>query len=267
MGDVAKQTERRRIAILMLEHLSYSSVSLYLSCPRAWSFRYVEKVKVPASTALVFGGAFHQAIENYIAGGTSGDLVEMWSTAWVEKTRDGAIEWGAETPESFFNEGVRMLTSDDIINTLKKIRPRRDEQGLMIERKVDLRVEGVPIPVIGFVDCIEDDAIADFKTAARQWSDSKVKNEMQPLFYFAALDQMNIKHDWRFRHYAFVKGKTPKAQIIEHSRKPIEAGFLNEMVRGVWRGIDAKCFAPNPTTWKCSPQYCEYWNQCRGKYI
>lgn len=248
----------------MIEHLSYSSIALYQSCSKAWQFRYVDKVKTPTSPELIFGSTFHDAIEAHLS--KTGDVLDHWHTAWNKRTEDAAIEWAADSPTEFFNLGVKMLMSDDVKQALSIIKPKHDENGAMIERKIELRVDGVPIPVIGYIDCIEHDAVCDFKTSAKSWADGKAQSELQPLFYFAALNQMNVAHDYKFRHYVFVKTKTPKVQVLETKRTEKELGFLNEIVKSVWRGIDAGVFVPNPGTWKCSPQWCEYWSMCRGKY-
>jgi hypothetical protein len=38
------------------------------------------------------------------------------------------------------------------------------------------------------------------------------------------------------------------------------------MIQAAWRGIEAGVYPMNPSTWKCSPKYCEYWPLCRGRY-
>ncbi len=51
-----------------LDHLSYSSVCTYLMCGQCWKKRYVDKIPAPTSPSLVFGGAFHETVEAYVAG-------------------------------------------------------------------------------------------------------------------------------------------------------------------------------------------------------
>jgi len=245
-----------------LDHLSYSSIATYLQCPAAWRFKYIEKIATPLATELIFGSAFHQAVENSIALG--GNPLEHWSNAWAAKSTEQEIDWDGDTPESLFNQGIAMLSADDVIKTIKSIRTRYDSDGKpAIETKVELRVEGVPIPVIGFVDLLhEDGSVCDFKTSSRQWSEDKALTEMQPIFYFAALEQMGIWHTWNFRHYVFIKNKVPRVQIINSKRAPDELGFLYRMIRSVWHAIDAGVFPENPTTWKHDPRYCDYWGVC-----
>lgn len=249
-----------------LEHLSYSSISLYQSCSRAWAFRYVEKVATPVATALVFGSAFHDTIEAAV-GNPLENLGAIWSLRWATRAAQDNIEWGAETPESLHNEGIRLLSDATVRNTILALKPLYVDERPVIERKVSLSVPGVPVPVIGYVDLVREDGVpCDFKTAARSWENGRAGNEMQPLVYLAALNQEGVTHDWRFCHYVFVKTKKPQVQIIEHAHRPVEAFWLFDTIRNVWNAIQAGAFTENLSSWRCSAQYCEYWRWCRGKY-
>lgn len=244
----------------MIEHLSYSSISSYLNCGAWWNFKYVQKIAIPASPALAFGSAIHTAIEEHIQG--NGALLDMWGPAW-EKAIDQPVEWGMETPEQHYNEGIRILTDPEIQRGVGAIKPRE------IERKVELHVPGVPVPVIGYIDVITEDGVpGDFKTSAKSWSSEKAMGEMQPLFYLAALSQAGEKVDgWRFRHYTIIKTKQPKFEVFEISHSPKELFFLFNVINQVWQAIQAGIYPYNPTGWKCSSTYCEFWMQCRGKYV
>jgi len=245
----------------MLEHLSYSSISKYVLCARNWRFKYLDQIPAPKSTSLLFGGAFHETIEYHVA--NQGNIIETWATNWeiALAESDGQIDWQDETPESLCNLGTRMLTHKDILPVINSLRP------LEIEKRVELQVPGVPIPVVGFIDMIESDGVTcDFKTSSRSWSQSKAQDELQPIFYLAALNQLGIEHCWKFRHYVFTKTKTPKIEIWETQRSPREALWLFELIKDVWDAIQKDIF---PTTgvgsFLCSAKYCEYWDICRGK--
>jgi hypothetical protein len=251
-----------------LDHLSYSSISSYLSCAAAWKYHYLDKVPTPTSPELVFGSAFHSTIEEYIKGAHQANLVDLWQTSWtrhVEATPQ--ISW-SDSPESYCNTGIRMFTSPEITNGILSIKAMKGETGPVIEKKVELRVPGVPVPIVGYIDIITEDGIpGDFKTSSKSWTSDKAVNEMQPIFYLAALSQIGMSVPaGRFRHFVFVKTKTPQFQIMEHVHKPGEMFWLFGMIRRVWEAIESGCFPPNPSTWKCSPMYCEYWGMCRGKH-
>ena len=59
------------------EHLSYSSISTYLMCPKSWEYRYLIKPDAPTSANLIFGSAFHNAIEHALVKGV--EPATMWN--------------------------------------------------------------------------------------------------------------------------------------------------------------------------------------------
>ena len=248
-----------------LQHLSYSSVSTYLLCGHAWYLRYVERVQVPTAPALVVGSAWHDAVEEHLRNGT--DLGAAWAQAWrAQLERNPEVAWEVgETAETTATVGERMAAAKPVTNMLAEVRANFDG---VLERRVELHVPGVPIPVVGYIDIVTKDGIpGDFKTAARMWSDGKAEDSLQPLFYLAALNQAGEHgHGWRFRHYVVTKAVKPTAKTFEVEHTPGQVFWLFEMIESVWRAIDAQVYPRNPSTWKCSPRYCEYYPLCRGRY-
>lgn len=244
-----------------LNHLSYSSIAAYLACPEAWRRKYIAKEPTVSTPALVFGSAMHATVEQFVQ--TGGDVLSIWSEKWAGQVESETnVLWGMETSEHHYNEGVRMLSDPDILSGISVIKAKE------IERKVELRVPGVKPVVIGYIDIISADGIpGDFKTSAKSWSNGRAADELQPLFYLAALNQagMNVK-DGRFKHYVFVKTKKPKFEVYENTHNMKEIFFLFELIKRVWEAIEKESFPLNPTSWKCSPAYCDFWSNCRGKY-
>ncbi len=251
----------------MVEHLSYSSISMYLDCPESWRRKYIQQEPTKKTSSLAFGSAFHGTVERMIQN-TQCD----WQSIWKEEfnkafTEDTHLD-ADETPEQHYNEGLRILSNNEVQSAITAIKPRRDDAGAMIERKVELRVPGVPVPVIGYIDVVlEDGTPADFKTSARSWTQDQANNSLQTLFYIAALNQAGFEVNWRFKHFVFVKTKTPQVQVLEHSHKPGELFFLFETIKRVWEGISKEYFPLNPTTWRCSEKYCDFYANCRGRYV
>jgi hypothetical protein len=247
----------------MIEHLSYSSISLYLDCPEAWRRKYIAQEPTKKTSALAFGSAFHGTIERMIQS-TQYDWASIWSEEFGKAFQDITWESG-ETPEQHYNEGVRLLSHEDVKTAIQSIQPKSSDH---IEKKVELRVPGVPVPVIGYIDIIlADGTPADFKTSARSWTQDQANNSLQTLFYLAAMNQMGFEVNWRFKHFVFVKTKTPQVQVLEHSHTPGELFFLFEMINRVWEGISKEFFPLNPTTWRCSEKYCDFFANCRGRYV
>ena len=243
-----------------LTHLSYSSISTWLMCPRSWRYRYVDKVPAPKSPALVFGSAFHDAVEAHVRDQDDTPLAARWSQCWAAQLeRDGEVSWDKE-PTHYEDLGAAMLSAPDVVALVGAL------TALKIEEKITLNVPGVPVPIIGYIDMIETDGVpADFKTSARSWSQKKADDEMQATFYLAALNQSGHKAAGQFRYYVFVKNaRKPQVQIWETHRTARDMFWLFGLIGDVWHSIERGAFPPNPTTWKCSPKWCEYWDGCRG---
>jgi hypothetical protein len=130
-------------------------------------------------------------------------------------------------------------------------------------------VPGVEIPIVGYVDLIAEDGVpGDFKTAARRWPNGKAQAELQPLFYLAALNQAGYSAPgMKFRHYVITKGAKPEVDVHETQRAWGEIVWLFETIVRVWRAIRAEVFPMNPSSWRCSAAYCEFWPTCRGRRL
>jgi len=257
----------------MIKHLSYSSINTYLLCPRSWRFRYIDKIQTPVSPNLIFGSAFHDTIEAIIkesALAESSNMLppQLFEHNWTHKIQFEDVDWTGVDPADMLATGVSMFKSKDCLEVIRAISPMAGDAGEpIIERRVNLTVPGVPVPIIGYVDIITQDGVpCDVKTAGRKWSANQADDELQPLFYLAALNQEGfpLNSDWRFRHYVFTKTKTPAAQVFEVARKPSEVFWLFGLIADVWQAIEAKAFPPQLNGWKCSDKYCEFWPHCRG---
>lgn len=253
--------------IAKIEHLSYSSINLFLSCSEAWRRKYIAKEPTYGSPALVYGTAVHATVQRHLTTGEA--LLTIWPEEWHKASTDesrGQIVWNGELPEQHHNEGLRLFGYADIAAGIDRVRAQYD--GGAIERRVELRVPGIPVPVIGYIDVMLAGGVpGDFKTSNRSWSEDRAQNEQQSLFYLAALNQVGeTVPGWRFRHFVFVKTKTPKFQEFEHAHSAAECLQLFSTIRKVWQAIEAESFVENTSSWKCSPKYCDFYANCQGKY-
>lgn len=257
---------------MKVDHLSFSSISSYLYCPKAWKFKYIDKNPTKTSPALLFGSAWHATVEGMVSGeirsSGSEDFFKEDFESRVAKAEAGeGIEWNGETPATMINTAYRFLANKSIYDGIKTVKPLIDESGVAIERKIELTVPGVPVPIIGYIDVITDDRVCgDFKTSTKSWTDKQAYDSLQPMFYLAGLQQAGFEPPMKFRHYVFVKTKEPKFQMIETHYEPKRLLFIYSLIRNVWEAINRESFFENPGSWKCSSAYCEFWNLCRGRY-
>lgn len=267
------------------EHLSPSAISLYLTCARAYRYRYVDKLRTPTATNLLFGSAYHALIESYIGAHAAGvptkPLPELWRETWAAQCeREQEIAWGDTSSAEMIEQGEHMLTSPVEVTTAGPTRKFQSVAAFLdtltpwtldgrhaIELAVRLYVPGVPVPTIGYIDCITNDGTpCDFKTAARVWAPDKADSELQPGIYLSALAQRQTLVSDTFRYYVFTKAKAPKVQIIETKRTPTDVLWLYGLIQDVWGAITAGIFPPNGSgSWKCCPEYCEHYQHCKGE--
>jgi hypothetical protein len=265
-------------------HLSYSQIAMYLDCGRRWQGHYKQDLKAPVGEALFFGTQAHKAFQAFITDNTI-DMATVWTENWkkaIVTEEYKHVVWD-ETPATAFTTGLRMLRSQDVIDVLSTIKPKMHKRKVehvgggevlstdyidspMIEREIHWTLDGMP-DIIGYIDCIQDDGVPiDFKTAGKMWAADKAGKEIQPLFYLAALTQLGeMDHQFRFRHVVVTKAKTPRIEVFEEQRNPVEFEYMEAVVRGVWAGISNAVFVPNPTSWLCDPKYCGAYYACVGK--
>jgi CRISPR/Cas system-associated exonuclease Cas4 (RecB family) len=273
----------------MIEHLSHSSVNLYLTCARAWKYRYVERVQTPTASALAFGSAFHEAVGQYIVGNATLEeglripVHAIWLGKWADKmeSQHDDIAWEENSPEDFKDLALRMLVGELEVTgggpkrkvrnasvLLNDFKPLIENGAPAVEKYVQFTVPGVPIPIVGYIDLIlEDGTPVDFKTAAKAWYAAKAHAELQPAFYLAALSQNGyFVPDNKFLYVVFTKTKTPKVQIVETKRTPAQLFWLADTIRDVWESVERGAFPPSGVgSWKCCAKYCGFWNICMGE--
>ena len=254
----------------MARHLSTSSISAYIMCPRRWMLRYVEKVETKMGVALIFGSAFHGAVEAKIRGGEYSEksFGQHWETAWAKQLeeRGDNTRWGKTTPEAMNQLGLRMIGTESIQRAINSIVPLRDKDGKpQIETFFKCIIPGVSIPFVGYIDVIEKSGLpADFKTAKGLWKTEKARIELQPAYYVYGMRRNDfvLPEPVDFTYYVFTK-QAPKAQVVKTPVTRERIQWALEIARNVWHRIEAKAFTPASTMgWWCSEKWCDYWKEC-----
>jgi hypothetical protein len=180
--------------------ISYSQLSMYLSCPKKWALQYRDGHKVYIPTIhTVFGTAIHETLQHYLSvvynkSGAEADRIDLESY-FEEKFREvyskeyinnKSIHFSdSETMREFFDDGLA------IINFVKK---RRGEYF----SSRGWHLVGIEIPIVlspdkrynnlyfnGFIDLVmyheptDEFVIYDIKTSTRGWGDKEKKDELK----------------------------------------------------------------------------------------
>ena len=170
------------------QHLSYSRLSRFETCPLSYRLHYIEKKQAEPGLPLRFGKTIHAVLERLIK-----EVVDDERTGPLSEER--AIElyreaWGAErlTGMDVFAEGLAIL------------RRFIAEQGVVGHRDVlaiekEFRLPVGPFEVLGFidrVDWIDDETVEviDYKTNHQLFTRDEVDTSLQMSLYEVAVRRL-----------------------------------------------------------------------------
>lgn len=170
------------------QHLSYSRLSRFETCPLSYRLHYIEKKQAEPGLPLRFGKTIHAVLERLIK-----EVVDDERTGPLSEER--AIElyreaWGAErlTGMDVFAEGLAIL------------RRFIAEQGVVDHRDVlaiekEFRLPVGPLEVLGFidrVDWIDDETVEviDYKTNHQLFTRDEVDTSLQMSLYEVAVRRL-----------------------------------------------------------------------------
>jgi hypothetical protein len=176
-----------------VDHLSASSLTLWMRCPRSWQDKYVHGNRGPSSEALLLGGFVHAMLEGALKG-EAPDALETFATVAEEQ---GEIIFSRLDEAKVYNLGLKMVY--DYYETIGKWLDIEDT-----EVEISLDVPGVPIPVVGRVDFTTPDRIVDIKTTG----------------YFSP-KQVRLNRDWLFqaRVYQLYQPKAAEFHVITRAKE------------------------------------------------
>lgn len=195
-----------------IEHLSASSINLYMQDIPLFIVRYLAKHKSPTNSAMLRGTVIDHAIG------------EKHSFKEAQKEFMSLMNYHKKEGVTF--DEVKAETEyKNIEKYLEVGLPYYEELGepVSYQKKVELEFDDLPIPVIGYVDLEYEDCIRDIKTTARKPSELLPTVQRQIAIYATALEK-----DRAYADYLYVT-KT-KSEVITFEVDDIDMR-LNEVYR------------------------------------
>jgi hypothetical protein len=271
--DMATARQECQSATALPDHLSWSALGTYSTCPRRYSFRYVEKARGERrSSSLLFGGAIHRAIEAVYEARMVGNeppngegLLAAFDEAWKEAAQPGpTITFGkGETPASLREAALRMLSA------FREHAAGSDATVIGIEHAIRFRLVPDAPPLEARLDLVEmagrDLIVTDFKTARSAWNDAKTREHLPQLVAYsvASLPLMLELGATRIvpRFTVITKGKATKVQTIEPQASQDDVGRFKQSVSETWQAIKAGVFVRREG-WHCKD--CPFRDRCQG---
>jgi RecB family exonuclease len=262
-------------AMLKLDHLSWSSIQTFRTCPRRFFYRYVERAPEESTAAsLVFGGAFHKAVESAHEAGMIGesvpeadDLMQAYDDSWAEGVNRGTKILYAKGEDA---ASLRELARRMLVAYLEYLRkePPTTVIGVEHAQRVTM-VKGAP-PIEARLDLVEmrgcDLVVADLKTSRGRWSDDKTRENLPQLVLYAiALAVIRKELDAKRivpRFIVVTKGKSPVVQVIEPVVTQDDVVRARQLVSDAWQAISAGGGFMRREGWQC--KQCPYRMRCLG---
>ena len=195
-----------------IEHLSASSINLFIQDIPLFIVRYLAKHKSPTNPAMLRGTVIDHAIGN--------------KTSVAEAQKEFMALMNYEKKQgNVFDEEKAEIEYNNIEKYLDIGLPFYKDLGepVSYQKKVELQYEDLPIPIIGYVDMEYSDCIRDIKTTAKRPSALLEPVQRQIALYAKCLDV-----DRAYADYLYVT-KT-KAEVISFEVDDIDMR-INEVYR------------------------------------
>jgi putative RecB family exonuclease len=245
------------------DHLSYSQVACYLSCPLQYRLKYLDKVE-PAfnSAALAFGSAIHEAVAAFHQSRLEADPLS--SDQMLDVYRD---QWRRAGQVKFFNGDSENTLLEKARQMLQVFHESADQnvQVIGVEEFFEIPLGGLPL-FQGYIDLIEQSPdgeviLVDLKTASKKLSQSNVDTNMQLTAYALATESMGFNADeMKFRLDVLLKTKEAGLVKYETSRTPDDRYRFIKLLYSVWNGIQSDVFFPRQDL---GCVQCQWATQCK----
>jgi len=260
--------------VAMLDHLSWSSVKTYATCPRRFAFRYVEQVPEEfTASSLAFGSAFHAAVDaihqSRIEGArfqTADVFMRRFSKVWSEKAAELPVQFAkGEDAITLHETASRMLAA-----YLDHLSQTKGGSIIAIEESLRFRLLVNAPPLEMRLDLLEltadgDLIVSDLKTSRSRWNNEKAREHLPQLVLYAnglmpLLRELGAKRIVP-RFVVISKAKKPVVQVLEPVASQSDVTRLKDQVADTWSAIQAGVFVKRES-WAC--MQCPYRKRCLG---
>ena len=263
-------------------YLSASSLNCLLTCPRQYEFRYIERVPVAPTASMLTGTALHRSLETYYRGvianpanrltpAQMADLAE--ATLHEMLTSEEHYLTGAEQEEASVT--VRDLASAYAEHVAPEIVPLAVEQEFVWLSRCG-------VPILSYIDLRHklpngSESIADYKVTSKRWTIDKLVNSLQFNLYSMVTGIGNIEIHNLVKAAPAKRASTakpvddvidvaPNLRILRRYFDGSANGYLEDLIERAAKLITSGVFMPCAMdAWCCNPDWCSYWNICRGK--
>jgi len=253
-------------------HTSASALKTFLTCPRQYFYRYVQRITAAfRSASLAFGHAFHAAVGLHLMKSSEEravspeELVETFRQVFLVELSESSIPILCDDEEQSAGEMIDKASQMLATFTGQFPLPTR-VLGIEVPFELALRHpitgEATELPLIGAMDAIVlfdvRRRVLELKSAKRKWGADQVDYDLQPTIYRRAANNLGFS-DAETELVVVTKAKTPTLCRLPCARSQRDEVELVELALSVERavrgGIDYR-----RRDWHC--RTCGYAQRC-----
>ncbi|MDE2817887.1 MAG: PD-(D/E)XK nuclease family protein [Chloroflexota bacterium] len=252
-----------------LRRLSPSSTRAYERCPQMYHLRYNERVRVPSTAAQLLGSAVHTVIEMFYKEKRDGKALDVEAAFDVlDDALDATLHELDEEGRAEVEE-LRELGYDLVEYYLDEVAPHIRPH--LIEERFSFNVPGVDVPMVGYVDLVDQDGtVIDHKTAASPFPADYLAHDIQLLTYSLGYNALRLGARQRpgqlplatmlppVRLDVMVKGEEITYQRLDFRYEQEHLEQYVERVNAVAAGIRTADFRPFWQIREPDPDVCHY---------
>jgi CRISPR/Cas system-associated exonuclease Cas4 (RecB family) len=263
--EPAKTEPHDRVAELG-KTISASRLSLWLQCSLKFYFRYILKVRKPATPSMHAGSTVHAVLQLWNMARWRRETFELqrfetvFSSYWVSLQEGASIRWDGE------EDGQRTSAWHALEHYFSETPIKGDEKPEAVEVRVeaDLSRHGLPF-LVGIIDLVRTGGrIVDFKVVGKTPASERLAHvhEIQLTCYSILYRDATGRKESGLELHHLVKTKTPKLVISEMPPATEQQRTrLFRQIESYQAGLARRDFVPSPG-FQCAG--CEYFNECRG---
>ena len=245
------------------EIFSVSQVTTYLSCPRKYRFRYLDRREPEHRSAdLALGSAVHSAIEWYQVERIAGvepelsSVLRIFRCDWHSQGALGDLTFDEDEKPEDLNQLGRELVRLFVERFRDEPPPSAVEERFEVFVRHPKTGALLPVPLVGYFDLVGPGYVGEMKTTARR---SPVSAWSLQLSAYSHAQRRLTGERPTMRVIQLVKTKVPKVEVEELVVSEQEENWFVEVAVEVYAAITAGAFPPSPS-WMCGR--CEYRRAC-----
>lgn len=209
------------------DYISPSRLNLWLRCPLAWRFRYIDGIVTPPTASLFLGKQVHAGLEVFYRHRQLGldlppeEVVARMLAGWDEAVAEEQIKFASGNEEAETRDQASRL-----VTVYLSQRDPDEPTPVAVETSLEAPLvdpetgEDLGMPLLGVVDLVLDGGlVVDFKTAAKTNNPVEILHEVQLSAYSWLFRQTTGTRESGLEIRSLVKTKVPKVETHSYAAR------------------------------------------------